>query len=172
MSLDTLYCDGNGAASEAKITTNYNAPFTLSMRIVTLSNSAGTIFQHHEGSNNISIVWRDDSKLEFQLSNRNLPCCSGSKEEGVNMHLSDVLSENKIYQISLIFVGMKCEFHLNGELVGTEMDCSGGFESIESPPELCTSSVNGWKGLVSDVKFDVLKCKYQTFLTRYIFKLI
>ena len=93
MSLDTLYCDGNGAASEAKITTNYNAPFTLSMRIVTLSNSAGTIFQHHEGSNNIAIVWRDDSKLEFQLSNRNLPCCSGSIEEGVNMHLSDATAK-------------------------------------------------------------------------------
>ena len=163
MFIDTTFCDGNGAAIGSKITTNYNVPFTLSLRIFTLSNVAGAIFQHHENYNGISFLWRDDSKLEFQLSNNNLPCCSGPIEEGVNMHLSDILSENTIYQVSLIFDGTKCEFHLNGELVGTEMDCSNGFESIGSPPKLCSSSGNGWNGLVSNVKFDVLKCKYQTF---------
>ena len=148
---------------------NYYDPFILSMAIVTRSQSSGTIFQHHEYSNKISISWTSDSKLEFQLSNDNLDCCNGAIEEGINMHLSDVLSENQIYYVGLIYDGVKCRFHLNGKLVGSEMDCSNGFASISSTPKLCSLSSDsavartkrsiGWNGSVLNVKFQELKCK-------------
>ena len=148
---------------------NYYDPFILSMAIVTRSQSSGTIFQHQEYSNKISISWTSDSKLEFQLSNNNLDCCNGAVEEGINMHLSYVLSENQVYYVHLIYDGVKCKFHLNGELIGSVMDCSNGFTSISSAPELCSSSSDsavirkkrsvGWNGSVLNVKFQELKCK-------------
>ena len=148
---------------------NYYDPFILSMDIVTRSQSSGTIFQHHEHSNKISVSWTSDSKLQFQLSNNNLDCCNGAIEEGINMHLSDVLSENQVYHVDLIYDGVKCKFHLNGKLIGSEMNCSSGLASISSTPELCTSNSDsavirkkrsvGWNGSVLNVKFQELKCK-------------
>ena len=139
------------------------------MAIVTKSQSSGTIFQHQEYSNKISISWTSDSKLEFQLSNNNLDCCNGAIEEGINMHLTDVLSENQIYLVDLIYDGVKCKFHLNGNLIGSDMDCSNGFESVSTSPQLCSSSSSsalgrkkrsvGWNGSVLNVKFQGLKCK-------------
>ena len=138
------------------------------MSIETKSTSSGTIFRHIEDSSSITIVWRD-SKLEFQLMNNNLECCNNGISEGVNMHVTDMLSENIMYDVSLIFDGTKCGFHMNGKIVGSEMDCSNGFESISTTPQLCSSSSDsavtrkkrsvGWNGTVMNVKFQESKCK-------------
>ena len=166
---DINTCDGDGIAIDLRLKANYYDPFILSMAIVTRTQSSGTIFQQHEYSNRISISWTSDSKLEFQLSNNNLDCCNGAIEEGINMHLTDVLSENQIYLVDLIYDGVKCKFHLNGNLIGSDMDCSNGFESVSTSPQLCSSSSSsalgrkkrsvGWNGSVLNVKFQGLKCK-------------
>ena len=139
------------------------------MSIETKSTSSGTIFQHTEDSSSITIIWRD-SKLEFQLTSNNLECCNNGILEGVNMHVTDMLSENIMYDVSLIFDGSKCAFHMNGKIVGSEMDCSNGIETIRSLPLLCSSTRPssgairdkrnvGWNGSVFNFKFQELKSK-------------
>ena len=166
---ESYYCDGSDTATELSTKTTYHVPFVLSMSIETKSTSSGTIFRHIEDSSSITIVWRD-SKLEFQLMNNNLECCNNGISEGVNMHVTDMLSENIMYDVSLIFDGTKCGFHINGKLVGSEMDCSNGFEIIKSLPLLCSSTGLsfgairnkrniGWNGSVFNFKFQELKSK-------------
>ena len=127
------------------------------------------LFQHFEDSNSIAIIWRD-SKLEFQLTSNNLECCNNGILEGVNMHVTDMLSENIMYDVSLIFDGSKCAFHMNGKIVGSEMDCSNGIETIRSLPLLCSSTGLssgairdkrnvGWDGSVFNFKFKELISK-------------
>ena len=139
------------------------------MSIETKSTSSGTIFQHIEDSSSITITWRD-SKLEFQLTSNDLECCNNGILEGVNMHVTDMLSENIMYDVSLIFDGSKCAFHMNGKIVGSEMDCSNGIETITSLPLLCSSTGLslgairykrnvGWNGSIVNFKFQELKSK-------------
>ena len=152
-----IFLDATGIAYEvcdsfalpAKLATNYAIPFSLSMTISTSSSHTGpgNIFSDRIDSNYIGISWRDNSSLVFIIK----------ISEELKLRETDKLNKSQNYDVKLLFDGTHCLAHLDGQAVGSPIDCSSGLGS-EGSPVLCHSNIYGsWLGTISNLHFENFK---------------
>ena len=99
-------------------------------------------------SNKIGVLWRPERKLDYRISNSDT---SGTMQR----HETDVLSNNKKYDVAIVFDGSKCKYYLNGDLLSPIVDCSSGFNGMSPSPHLCYDDYwSGWKGSIENLRFN------------------
>ena len=152
-STNSNFISCNGYATGAKFTSNYAAPFKLSMTIETslFHTGNGRIFSDRIGSSLIAISWLEDensgidSKIKFVISNKKVSVTDGTR-------LSENLNKSKNYDLQINYDGHICYVLLDGVVIGDPIDCSSSFGELGSP-ELCYADVEGkWIGKITNLE--------------------
>ena len=155
-------CDGDNKVFYPGFSADYSKPFILSMTIVTkpeCNGCSGGIFSDQDDPNRIGILW-SAQKLNIKIANgavqKDTSAYQMSNQLRIKTRASGSLPLAQQHDVSIIFDGSKCKVYVNGDLVGPEFDCSGGFGSMRSQPNLCKydNMGNGWNGLIENLRFD------------------
>ena len=112
-----------------------------------LHNGSGNIFNDQINSNSIAISWTASSTLLFSY-----------KIDEVNeLRETNELTAGQNYDLKIRFDGSNCQAYLDGNDIGTPMDCSSGLGNTGSPL-LCYNNIHGdWIGMVTNLYLENVK---------------
>ena len=105
----------------------------------------GIIFSDRGSQSLIEIRWLKNSSIEFVIS---------------NAHINERVETEQLYfdgefNLTLLYDGKTCEWHMNNILVGSVIDCSKGLGELGNPM-LCHASTMGWFGWITNLNFEKL----------------
>ena len=164
--MESHSCNGDNKVFYPKFSADYSKPFVLSMTIMTkpeCNGCEGSIFSDQDDPNRIGILWTSSGKLDIQIGNRAVQKDTSALQQNNQLRIKSVVSEtltiNKKYDVSITFDGSKCKVYLNDALLGQDVDCSSGFGGMRSNPYLCNNFGGGWNGLIENLRFGGTKVK-------------
>ena len=143
----SFICDGEPISMETSL--DYSNSFKFSMTIKTSPligyGNEGIIYSDRGSQSLIEIRWLKNSSIEFVISNAHI-------NERVQ---TEMLYFEGEFNLTLLFDGETCEWHMNNILVGSVIDCSKGLGELGNPM-LCHASTMGWFGWITNLNFEKL----------------